>query len=204
MTVITTTCPDTHYTFLSLSDIICLKLLRSWSVKCLNSICTLDPFLQNEQLGHSTIRTDILTNWQLLDCVLKDEVFSCVIISRLCIKICFLVSGRREDSEDKGSLPNRKTVTSVLRFRPDAGDNLANIACEAQHPALTREPLRAYVKMFVQCKCTATQTQTDNILRICVYFSLHYILCFLQIPRACLRSRDTKTNKLWKVERQWH
>ena len=63
-----------------------------------------------------------------------------------------LFSGRREDSEDAGSLPDRQTVTSVLRFRPTARDNLAEVACEAQHPALTQEPLRATVKMFVQCK----------------------------------------------------
>ena len=62
------------------------------------------------------------------------------------------VSGRREDSDDEGTLPNRRTVTSVLRFRPTAGDNLRDIACEAQHPALTAEPLRAAVTMFVQCK----------------------------------------------------
>lgn len=60
--------------------------------------------------------------------------------------------GRREDSDDKGSLPERTTVTSILRFKPSAGDNLANIACEAQHPALQSRPLRASVKMFVQCK----------------------------------------------------
>jgi len=60
------------------------------------------------------------------------------------------VSGRREDSDDKGSLPERTTVTSILRFKPSAGDNLANIACEAQHPALQSRPLRASVKMFVQ------------------------------------------------------
>ena len=68
----------------------------------------------------------------------------------------FISAGRREDSEDKGSLPDRQTVTSILRFRPTARDNLANIACEAQHPALTKEPLRAFVKMFVQC-----ELQTD-------------------------------------------
>ena len=61
-------------------------------------------------------------------------------------------AGRREDTEDSGSLPNRKTVTSTLRFRPRSEDNSESIACEAQHPALTREPLRASVKMFVQCK----------------------------------------------------
>ena len=61
-------------------------------------------------------------------------------------------AGRREDSEDEGSLPNRMTVTSVLRFRPRAGDNTRKIACEAQHPALTKEPLRAFVTMLVQCK----------------------------------------------------
>ena len=60
--------------------------------------------------------------------------------------------GRREDSEDAGTLPNRMTVTSTLRFRPRSGDNSEKIACEAQHPALTREPLRASVRMFVQCK----------------------------------------------------
>jgi len=60
------------------------------------------------------------------------------------------VAGRREDSDDKGSLPERTTVTSILRFKPSAGDNLANIACEAQHPALQSRPLRASVKMFVQ------------------------------------------------------
>jgi len=60
------------------------------------------------------------------------------------------VSGRREDSDDKGGLPERTTVTSILRFKPTASDNLANIACEAQHPALQSTPLRASVKMFVQ------------------------------------------------------
>ena len=66
--------------------------------------------------------------------------------------IPFLFLGRREDSDDKGSLPERTTVTSILRFKPSAGDNSQNIACEAQHPALTTEPLRASIKMFVQCK----------------------------------------------------
>jgi len=60
------------------------------------------------------------------------------------------IKGRREDSDDKGSLPERTTVTSILRFKPSAGDNSQNIACEAQHPALTQEPLRASIKMFVQ------------------------------------------------------
>ena len=69
------------------------------------------------------------------------------------INLSFLIPpGRREDSEDAGSLPDRLTVTSTLRFRPRSGDNSEKIACEAQHPALTREPLRASVKMFVQCK----------------------------------------------------
>ena len=70
--------------------------------------------------------------------------------SKILIPILFL--GRREDSDDKGSLPERTTVTSILRFKPSAGDNSQNIACEAQHPALTQEPLRASIKMFVQCK----------------------------------------------------
>ena len=60
--------------------------------------------------------------------------------------------GRREDSEDAGTLPNRMTVTSTLRFRPRSEDNSESIACEAQHPALTKEPLRASVRMFVQCE----------------------------------------------------
>ena len=73
------------------------------------------------------------------------------------INLSFLIPpGRREDSEDAGSLPDRLTVTSTLRFRPRSGDNSEKIACEAQHPALTREPLRASVKMFVQCKLLMT------------------------------------------------
>ena len=67
-------------------------------------------------------------------------------------------------------------MTSVLRFRPDAGDNLANIACEAQHPALTREPLRAYVKMFVQCKCTDPNKHRQYSQNFCLFFSTLYSL----------------------------
>ena len=100
--------------------------------------------------------------------------------------------GRREDSEDAGTLPNRMTVTSTLRFRPRSGDNSEKIACEAQHPALTREPLRASVKMFVQCKL--------SVMAVIASVFTYNFFCFQILP-VLLRLRATPANRLSGAER---
>ena len=64
-----------------------------------------------------------------------------------------IFSASREDSEEDGTEAGRKTVKSTIKFRPTSRDNQANIACEAQHPALlATPPMRVSVILSVQCE----------------------------------------------------
>jgi len=56
--------------------------------------------------------------------------------------------GSVEDKVEDGS-PNRKTVTSKIKFRPNSDDNQASYACEAVHPALKAGPMRVSVFLSV-------------------------------------------------------
>jgi len=66
--------------------------------------------------------------------------------------------GNIEESFEDGTLPDRKTTFSKIKFRPDSADNQATYACEASHPALqgslrgsrAGSPMRASVLLSVQ------------------------------------------------------
>ena len=140
--IITATCLNAHYVFLSVPPPKHIFSAETFSPR------QDTPFSPHQPAG-SDFRTDISRTCRFPYEPNKNHRLPQV--SAL-ISHSNPLAGRREDSDDKGSLPERTTVTSVLRFKPSAGDNLANIACEAQHPALQSRPLRASVKMFVQCK----------------------------------------------------
>lgn len=59
------------------------------------------------------------------------------------------VTDSQVDTEEDGTMDGRKTVTSVVKFRPTARDNGATFACEAQHPALMNNPMRVTVVLSV-------------------------------------------------------
>ena len=141
--IITATCLNAHYVFLSVPPPKHIFSAETFSPR------QDTPFSPHQSTAGSDFRTDISRTCRFPYEPNKNHRLPQV--SAL-ISNSNPLSGRREDSDDKGSLPERTTVTSVLRFKPSAGDNLANIACEAQHPALQSRPLRASVKMFVQCK----------------------------------------------------
>ena len=69
-----------------------------------------------------------------------------------------LILGNIEESEEDGTLPNRKTTFSKIRIRPNSADNQVTYACEASHPALrgtpTRpaSPMRSSVLLSVLCR----------------------------------------------------
>ena len=103
--------------------------------------------------------------------------FSIFLITSHQFKRGELISGNIEESSEDGTLPDRKTSFSKIKFRPDSADNHATYACEvskncilrplvtviyiqASHPALqgslkgTRagSPMRASVLLSVQCE----------------------------------------------------
>ena len=131
--IITATCLNAHYAF--------LPLLRTFSL----TFSPVPHFLRPDQISGLTLAAFVASPTSQIKITAFLEFQPLISHSNP-------PPGRREDSDDKGSLPERTTVTSILKFKPSAGDNLANIACEAQHPALQSRPLRASVKMFVQCK----------------------------------------------------
>lgn len=55
-------------------------------------------------------------------------------------------------SEESGTVGDRKTTKSTIKFRPTARDNKASIACEAQHRAILSGPMRVAVGLSVHCK----------------------------------------------------
>ena len=69
-----------------------------------------------------------------------------------------MISGSIEESEEDGTLPDRKTTFSKIRFRPNSADNQVTYACEASHPALRgtptkpASPMRSSVLLSVLCK----------------------------------------------------
>lgn len=55
---------------------------------------------------------------------------------------------------DEAGPEGRTTTTSVIKFRPTAGDDGATWACEAEHPALVNPPMRTAVLLSVQREYT--------------------------------------------------
>lgn len=64
-------------------------------------------------------------------------------------------TGNIEESSEDGTLPDRKTTFSKIKFRPNSADNQATYACEASHPALRgtaarpANPMRSSVLLSV-------------------------------------------------------
>ena len=139
--IITATCPNAHYVFLSVPP---PKHIFSAETFSPRHPIFAPPTGPLDQISGPTLAALVASPTSQIKITAFLEFHPLILHSN--------PPGRREDSDDKGSLPERTTVTSILRFKPSAGDNLANIACEAQHPALQSRPLRASVKMFVQCK----------------------------------------------------
>ena len=103
--------------------------------------------------------------------------FSIFLITSHQFKRGELILGNIEESSEDGTLPDRKTTFSKIKFRPDSADNHATYACEvrivfsllrsqlfipiqASHPALqgslkgsrAGSPMRASVLLSVQCE----------------------------------------------------
>ena len=102
--------------------------------------------------------------------------FSIFLITSHQFKRGELISGNIEESFEDGTLSDRVTSFSKIKFRPDSADNQATYACEvspppsgpqltiislqASHPALqgslrgsrAGSPMRASVLLSVQCK----------------------------------------------------
>ena len=94
--------------------------------------------------------------------ILKFKVIKVMIFGYIYLLSLFngwkFISGSIEESEEDGTLPDRKTTFSKIKFRPNSADNQVTYACEASHPALrgtpTRpaSPMRSSVLLSVLCK----------------------------------------------------
>ena len=94
--------------------------------------------------------------------ILRFEIIKVIILEYIYLLSMFngweFISGNIEESEEDGTLPNRKTTFSKIKFWPNSADNQVTYACEASHPALrgtaTRpaSPMRSSVLLSVLCK----------------------------------------------------
>ena len=94
--------------------------------------------------------------------ILRFEIIKVIILEYIYLLSMFngweFISGNIEESEEDGTLPDRKTTFSKIKFLPNSADNQVTYACEANHPALrgtaTRpaSPMRSSVLLSVLCK----------------------------------------------------
>ena len=103
-----------------------------------------------------------------------------------------LILGNIEESEEDGTISNRKTTFSKIRIRPNSADDQVTYACEASHPALrgtatrTTSPMRSSVLLSVLCKL----------------LYILYIVGIIEIHNHVLqiRQRSPRFTDIWRVK----